>query len=862
MIEIKNLTKVYKTSFKQSTVALDNMTIKLPNTGMVFIVGKSGSGKSTLLNMLGTLDNITSGDIIVDGKSLANSKDYELQEYRSSYLGFIFQDFLLLNEFTVKENIALALNISGIEDLSLIDEALERVDLSDVKDKLPTELSGGQKQRVAIARALVKNPKMLLCDEPTGNLDFKTSSLILKFLKEESKHKLVVIVSHNTEDAENFADRIIELHEGKVIFDISKNPNYTNEYQEIDNTVILPHHKDLTHKEVDRLNELIKTSKPTITQNPGGFIETKEIFDEPKEFKLQSSHLSGKNSLKLSKMFLRKNKCGIPYTVFMLMLFISLLYIFQVFVMFNGNNAIVKPQDDEALRVGKISEFTNQGTLSTSYIMPITQSEINKYYEAGYSGNIYQVYNYGFNMGTNYIIQNRVNRLSILFRYNYARETTGTICCDEEFLQNIYGTNGELKVICGSLDNASKKLIITDYTADCIIRSTSKGLSTYEDVYDGYKKYICAIIDTGYKERYKEVFEHEILAKEQGKSSDEYINQYYNDEQHISFLQEVQDYLALCYTYAKPEDFYTNVMVPSTKVTYVGNFYATDGKTTTFTDEIYSFYLNTTSLSLKDNEIVMSYSLYKELFGIEYNIATATTFKAHDVKISRYSNFTTDSELVFETTLKIVGLSDSNHVNKNTLKLLDTAAYIPYSLYFDNVSDKEIVYKVTDENGFLLYSLDTNIVPVINTIIELFRAFCYLIIILLIIVCIVYLIVYGINSIRRNLYEIGVLKALGSKSIDISRIFIAQIVGVGALVIIFSILGINVISTISNKMLISAFEEFMTIKIFNLSIIKATFSIMALDLSIVFVVTLVSSNIPLIYLKKVKPLNILKGKKK
>ena len=127
---------------------------------------------------------------------------------------------------------------------------------------------------------------------------------------------------------------------------------------------------------------------------------------------------------------------------------------------------------------------------------------------------------------------------------------------------------------------------------------------------------------------------------------------------------------------------------------------------------------------------------------------------------------------------------------------------------------------------------------------------------------IVYLIVYGINSIRRNLYEIGVLKALGSKSIDISRIFIAQIVGVGALVIIFSILGINVISTISNKMLISAFEEFMTIKIFNLSIIKATFSIMALDLSIVFVVTLVSSNIPLIYLKKVKPLNILKGKKK
>ena len=142
MIELKELTKVYKTSRKTSTIAVDHLNLKLPNTGMVFVVGKSGSGKSTLLNMLGTLDNITSGDIIVDGKSLAAANNAFLQEYRSSYLGFIFQDFLLLNEFTVRENIELALNISGIDDLSLVDKTLEKVDLVNEANKFPTELSG------------------------------------------------------------------------------------------------------------------------------------------------------------------------------------------------------------------------------------------------------------------------------------------------------------------------------------------------------------------------------------------------------------------------------------------------------------------------------------------------------------------------------------------------------------------------------------------------------------------------------------------------------------------------------------------------------------------------------------------------
>ena len=864
MIELKELTKVYKTSRKTSTTAVDHLSLKLPSTGMVFVVGKSGSGKSTLLNMLGTLDNITSGDIIVDGKSLASANDAFLQEYRSSYLGFIFQDFLLLNEFTVRENIELALNISGIEDLSLVDKILEKVDLVNEANKFPTELSGGQRQRVAIGRALVKNPKMLLCDEPTGNLDFKTSATLLKFLKEQSKEKLVIIVSHNLEDAEIYADRIIELFDGKVVSDTVKNLEYVNNYEEHDDYVVLPHHKDMTNKEVESLNNLVKEKKIKIKQNRGGFIPIEDAEYEQNEFKLSSSHLSKENTRKLSSMFFRKNKHGVPYTIIMLTLFISLLYIFQVFVMFDGNSSMKMPTDDEALRVGKMTEQTIQGTLSTSYICAITDEEINKYYEAGYTGNIYGAYNYGFSMGMSYLSTNRVTRFQVLMDYNLCKDTTGTLCCDEEFLISLYGIDGKIDVICGNIEDANKKIIITDYTADCLINYWDGSLVTYEDVLNKYKTRICAIINTNYKTRYQEVLKHGEDAKNKEISSTDYISMYYEDEQHLKFLQEVQDYLTLNYVFCTKDEFIDNVFVASSSSFSLSNFYGENEEgIKNFVESTCHFsYDSRNSYKLKDDEIVLSFGLYKALFGKEYTALTASTFVPHKVKFTKYSDFTDDSVLTFEKEYTIKKVAASSYLNKQGFKELETARIVPYSLYFDNTSQKEIVYDVSNQNDFLIYTIDTSIVPVINTIIELFRGFCYLIIILLIIVCIVYLISYGIGSIKRNLYEIGVLKALGTKNIDISKIFIFQIIAVGLGVILIAVVGIEVFSSISNKILISAFEDFMTIKIFTLKVIPVKPKIMTFDLIIVFVVTLTSSIIPLIYLKALKPLNILKGKKK
>ena len=199
VIEIKNLTKIYKNKNKTNTKALNDVSFSLPDSGFVFILGKSGSGKSTLINLLGDLDSKTSGDILIDGESLYTLNNEKRREYKASYCGFIFQDYRLINELTVKENILISLEI--ISDIynkdNRLREVLSKVDLDGYEDKMVNELSGGEKQRVAIARALIKNPRIILCDEPTGNLDKNTSTKILDILKEISKTYLIFMVSHD-----------------------------------------------------------------------------------------------------------------------------------------------------------------------------------------------------------------------------------------------------------------------------------------------------------------------------------------------------------------------------------------------------------------------------------------------------------------------------------------------------------------------------------------------------------------------------------------------------------------------------------------------------------------------------------------
>ena len=221
MIKLNGVSKSYISKSKQTVDALKDVTFDFPDKGMVFILGKSGSGKSTLLNLLGGLDAPTDGEILIDGVSMKNFTPTDYDSYRNNYVGFIFQEYNLLEDFNVRDNIALALQLSKEEDVDeKVKDALYQVELND--DYLLRrvgEMSGGEKQRVAIARCIVKDSEMILADEPTGNLDSATGESIWNILKKVSQTKLVVVVSHDRESAEKFGDRVIEIADGKVISD-------------------------------------------------------------------------------------------------------------------------------------------------------------------------------------------------------------------------------------------------------------------------------------------------------------------------------------------------------------------------------------------------------------------------------------------------------------------------------------------------------------------------------------------------------------------------------------------------------------------------------------------------------------------
>ncbi len=283
MIELKNVTKIYKTK-GGSVRALDGVSLLLPEKGMVFILGKSGCGKSTMLNILGGLDKPTAGEIIVKGRSSTSFSSSDFDSYRNTFVGFIFQEYNVLPEFSVKQNVILAPELQGNKErIQAVGEVLSSVELSGLEDRKPNTLSGGQKQRIAIARALIKNPEIILADEPTGALDSATGKAVLDTLKKLSENKLVVVVSHDREFAERYADRIVELHDGKILSDRSVS---AEEIALNDKVTVMPDGIHLIGEADEellaKLNELLKTKKTvTVTLeeenaciSAGHFIET------------------------------------------------------------------------------------------------------------------------------------------------------------------------------------------------------------------------------------------------------------------------------------------------------------------------------------------------------------------------------------------------------------------------------------------------------------------------------------------------------------------------------------------------------------------------------------------------------------
>lgn len=223
MIKFENVSKVYQSGDKK-VYALNKVSFEINKGDFVIILGPSGAGKSTLLNILGGIDHLDEGQVIVENEIISNKKENELSKYRANQVGFIFQFYNLIPTLTVYENVALMKELK--KDILAVDEILNRVGLLEHKSKFPNQLSGGQQQRVSIARAVVKNPEILLCDEPTGALDSETGVMVLKLLHDVCKEykKTTIIVTHNA-NLQAVGDKVIKVRNGQISdFIINEHP--------------------------------------------------------------------------------------------------------------------------------------------------------------------------------------------------------------------------------------------------------------------------------------------------------------------------------------------------------------------------------------------------------------------------------------------------------------------------------------------------------------------------------------------------------------------------------------------------------------------------------------------------------------
>lgn len=351
MLELKNIYKKYATKKGVEVHALKDVSIVFGQTGLVFVTGKSGSGKSTLLNLIGGLDIYDSGDIIINNKSSNDFKQRDFDSYRNTMVGFIFQEYNILDEFNVAQNIGLALALQGqkVDDES-VNKLLKDLDIEGLGQRNPNELSGGQKQRVAIARALVKNPKIILADEPTGALDSTTGTQLIETLKKLSKDRLVIVISHDLEFARKYADRMIHFIDGKIDYDITYTGKTVEENEPIKITnegILIKPKYQLTPNDLEIINNYLKDKDnlTSIKLNKSskfhdGFESTDEslINKSTEEFELIKSKLPLKASFSMELNALSHKKLRLIFSIILSSIALIMFGVVDTFSNYDARN--------------------------------------------------------------------------------------------------------------------------------------------------------------------------------------------------------------------------------------------------------------------------------------------------------------------------------------------------------------------------------------------------------------------------------------------------------------------------------------------------------------------------------------------
>ena len=904
MIEFKKLRKVYNSRGGGRCVALNDIDLKLPDKGLVFIIGKSGSGKSTLLNLLGGLDTITKGDIIADGNSLSSFDKKDFENYRSTYIGFVFQHYYLLDELTVRQNVELAMGIVGAKDKGQVDKLFKRVGLAGCEDRYPKELSGGQQQRVAIARALVKNPKLVLGDELTGNLDHDTSVEILKVLKEISRDRLVIVVSHNLDEADMFADRIIELQEGRVVRDRIRVNDKQSHFMVKGRVAYLPYFRDLNAEELKVLDRGLKSGRICdVVQQDDGFAVTTNLDSSNREIALKRRHFTRKNRNQYTGIFTKKGALSKMITVLFVTLILLCASVFASVDKIEHADMVYKTNQSYVALVKCGLENSGTGLFSSNFYR-VTDSDIEKA-ESVSGERVYRLVNVTLitnTKGSSNTASGYQTDIKRNLNGYYVNETYGTLICDRSFLINEYGVNGELVVLAGNVNTTLASLaIITDYVADAMI-ALNDNYSNYNDIIKGYRA--TAVIYTGYKEKYADIIAaydaYEIPSDyKEGEGNTPYDELYVklcDNPLFEQFLREVIYSLGISYTFN--QNYINECLNPSVDIPDIEipeeykeiyeslNAFKIKSATirnTTFEKDgvVYpidsvtriSASANTTSsntttnstneyLPISEGEIKMGFTSYNSIFGTAYTSENYKTFTPHTVTIRVYDRNVEGGELLLEKTYTIVCLVSGSgmRVTKSEFELLKPFHYQVFGLYVKNNASISNTASVMAERSMSARSIAFEAVAGINKTMGVFVPLFKLIAVGLYIFVVVYLINFAIQTIKRNYFQIGVFRSFGAKNADVGVIFITGVLVIGMLISVLSIAFAPLMIDVYDKILVESFALTLNTKPFDINVVDLSWGLLAINAVLVLAVSAISSVIALLVIRNLKPIEIIRAK--
>lgn len=887
-IEIKNLTKIYPKS-ENHLPALNDVSLSINNIGLVFITGKSGSGKSTLLNLIGGLDSPTSGDIIIKGRSYSSFKEDDFNNLRRNEVGFVFQDFSLVDNLSVFDNIKLASTIKDeIVDKNKVYDAIKEVGLEGYENHLTKDLSAGQRQRVAIARAIIKSPEVLLCDEPTGNLDFVTSHEILNIIKKISKKSLVILVSHNLEDAYMFADRIIELASGQIISD----KELTNEELIVKDTAYISGIDFISKDNLANINEGIASgSIKQIKSKKELFVDYQHKNVEYTKKSYQNRHISLKKSFELMNSLLKKQFLKIILFAFVGGVLASMFAVCFMFV--NYTPEIVYSQVAEQAEV--VSNIFRKNMEDSYYpygVSLYTNKDINTINKQIGNEPYYHLINIhpfysdssSFDNATFPVYDGSTasGYYSVIDKNLYIKETVGVLITTEDYFLERYNLN-EITYLAKADVIEKEGVYLTDFIVDQYI-ARKKLNTTYSDYvglieetfqrdkYTINRYYINGIIKTDYLEKYETVINelNRLRTSYPGGLKDYQSSKEFNDylfdiySNYIcgysfnpDFLKDYQKSSYHNYLRAAKAKYFINISEEETVA--IHDFENTSIGNVGVTSKLYNYKegvswdsTNTIYYPLNIMNSVFASSLSAE----EWNARLASD---NSITIKLYDPVT--SKLNFEKTYKIVvhELTNVLLASQNVINDLSTSIIGTSDIVFKNQNNIRHVFSKIAHKGYISINISPNFPKHISKGVEIYIDFFKILLSFSLVALLAIISFVSYNNVRRFTYEIGVTKSLGASLSDVIKIFSLQELYLLLSSIIFAIGGTFIATALSNYVLKSAFDAGWN-PIYNINILFVDYKVILVVTGIMILTSLIAMIVPFIKMKNLKPISILKSK--